>query len=190
MFDIREFGVEPETYRSLQSFKGEKPKVGVKPMLLFSGDVWERDDGMRKVKYLWMDFFRGEEVKSVDVEGLQYVLSFLAEEVGKFHVRGHMIRTKKSGQKLPRVEVEECGPRLDLVCRRAKEASEEMVKEAFKTPRKQLVCYDFLGGERRMGADGEYSRRRRRMFQWILLAIRSAASILASRIWVSCRQGR
>ncbi|KAF8246022.1 Brix-domain-containing protein [Wilcoxina mikolae CBS 423.85] len=138
VYDIHEFGVDPDTYRGLQSFKGEKPAVGMKPMMVFSGDVWEHDEQMRGVKTLWMDFFRGEEVKSVDVEGLQYVLSFLAAEAGRFHIRGHMIRTEKSGQKLPRVEVVEAGPRLDLVCRRRQEAGEEMRKEALKVPRKQV----------------------------------------------------
>jgi ribosome production factor 2 len=143
ILDIHEFGVDEATYRSLQSFKTEKPKVGVKPMLLFTGDVWERDNRMKGIKNLWLDFFRGETVKSVDVEGLQYVISFMARpqegETPMVHMRAWMIRTKKSGQKLPRVEVEETGPRMDLRVRRVQEASAEMLKEALKTPRQQLV---------------------------------------------------
>lgn len=140
LLDLHEFGVDEATYRSLASFVGEKPRVGMKPLLLFSGDVWERDETMKAVRALWIDFFRGEAVSSVDVEGLQYVLSFLATEEGKFHVRGSMIRTKRSGQKLPRIEVEEAGPRLDLTVRRVLPPSPEMLKEALKTPWKQLVC--------------------------------------------------
>jgi len=143
ILDIHEFGVDEATYRSLQSFKTEKPKVGVKPMLLFTGDVWERNNRMKGIKNLWLDFFRGETVKSVDVEGLQYVISFMAGplqegETPMVHMRAWMIRTKKSGQKLPRVEVEETGPRMDLWVRRVQEASAEMLKEALKTPRQQL----------------------------------------------------
>lgn len=140
LLDLHEFGVDEATYRSLASFVGEKPRVGMKPLLLFSGDVWERDETMKAVRALWMDLLRGEAVRSVDVEGLQYVLSFVAAEEGRFHVRGSMIRTKKSGQKLPRVEVEEAGPRLDLTVRRVQAPTEEMLKEALKTPWKQLVC--------------------------------------------------
>jgi len=156
ILDIHEFGVDEATYRSLQSFKTEKPKVGVKPMLLFTGDVWERDEKMKGIKNLWLDFFRGETVKSVDVEGLQYVISFMAEtphdgETSVIHMRAWMVRTKKSGQKLPRVEVEETGPRMDLRVRRMQEASAEMLKEALKTPRQQLpktkknISMDIIG---------------------------------------------
>jgi ribosome production factor 2 len=56
-----------------------------------------------------------------------------------------MIRTKRSGQKLPRVEVEETGPRLDLTVRREQEAEADVLKEALKTPWKQLVCILQMG---------------------------------------------
>lgn len=150
LLDLHEFGVDPATYAALVRFHAvEKPQVGCKPMLLFIGDGWEHDARMRAVKALWMDFFRGVPVDSVDVEGLQYVLSFTAapetadggDGAGecRMHLRGHMIRTRRSGQKLPRVEVEETGPRIDLTLRRVQDASDEMLKEALKTPRKQLV---------------------------------------------------
>ncbi|CCX10207.1 Brix domain-containing protein [Pyronema domesticum] len=138
LLDMYEFGVEEATYKGLEQFNTQKPTVGMKPMLLFTGDVWERDEEMMRVRNLWMDFFRGETVGSVDVEGLQYVLSFTAVERGNFHIRGHMIRTKKSGQKLPRVEVEETGPRMDCTIRRTREPDADMLKEALKTPRKQI----------------------------------------------------
>jgi ribosome production factor 2 len=150
LLDLHEFGVDPDTYRPLGSFK-VAPAVGVKPMLLFVGSAWDKDESMRRIRGLWMDFFRGETVSGVDVEGLQFVISFVIaeEEGGKadgsvtssplIHLRCNRIRTLKSGQKLPRVEVEETGPRLDLKLRRTQPASEEMWKEAVKTPRAQLV---------------------------------------------------
>lgn len=46
-----------------------------------------------------------------------------------------MIQTKRSGQKLPRVEVEEIGPRMDFRVGRVKEADESMLKEAMKKAR-------------------------------------------------------
>lgn len=149
LLDLHEFGVDPDTYRPLGSFK-VAPAVGVKPMLLFVGSAWDKDESMRRIRGLWMDFFRGETVSGVDVEGLQFVISFVIaeEEGGKadgsvtssplIHLRCNRIRTLKSGQKLPRVEVEETGPRLDLKLRRTQPASEEMWKEAVKTPRAQL----------------------------------------------------
>ncbi|KAI5796545.1 Brix domain-containing protein [Geopyxis carbonaria] len=156
ILDLFEFGVDPQSYRGVATFPGQKAAVGMKPMLLFSGSAWESDAKWRGLKNLWMDFFRGEEVKSVDVEGLQYVISFLAAEPEEgrpsvFHIRGCMIETKKSGQKLPRVEVREMGPRMDLTVRRTQEASEEMMKEALRKPRtteartKKNITMDIIG---------------------------------------------
>lgn len=189
LFDLHEFGVDADTYRGLASLVGEKPRVGMKPLLLFAGDVWDRDETMKAVRALWMDFFRGEAVASVDVEGLQYVLSFVAAEEGKFHVRGSMIRTKRSGQKLPRVEVDEAGPRLDLTVRRVQAPTEELLKEALKTPWKQLVCSQPPScGEARWLM--KYRPRRRRTSPWTSSETRSAASTPANRISTSCRAGR
>jgi len=42
------------------------------------------------------------------------------------------IVTKRSGQRLPRVEVEEMGPRIDFRLGRVREADEGMMKEALK----------------------------------------------------------
>ena len=79
LLDLHEFGVDPATYAALDRFRTvEKPRVGCKPMLLFVGDSWAHYVRMRAVKAFWMGFLRGVPVDSVDVEGLQYVLSFTA----------------------------------------------------------------------------------------------------------------
>lgn len=143
LLDMVEFGIDPETWKGMEGFAGEKARVGVKPMLLFSGDAWERDEGLKLVRSLWLDYFRGEMVDRVDVEGLQYVISFAAvqEEGGKqtVNVRAHMIRTLRSGEKLPRVEVSEMGPRMDLTVRRVKEAEPELLREALRRPKAGVV---------------------------------------------------
>jgi len=52
---------------------------------------------------------------------------------------------KKSNTKTPRIELEEMGPRADLVCRRNKFASEDLFKRACKKPKALKVllnnCY-------------------------------------------------
>ncbi|TGZ85360.1 Brix-domain-containing protein [Ascodesmis nigricans] len=155
LLDMVEFGVDPDTFRSVENFKGvEKPAVGMKPMLLFTGDVWEKDERFQRIRSLWMDFFRGEEIARVDVEGLQYVVSFAAKEgENKLHMRCFMIRTKRAGggARLPRVEVEEMGPRLDLTIRREERGSEELWKEALRKPKgvkpktKKNIDMDIMG---------------------------------------------
>ena len=63
----------------------------------------------------------------------------------------YLIKTKKSGQKLPRVEVEEMGPRIDFRVGRMKEAEEAMLKEAMRKARttlerpKKNVSTDIIG---------------------------------------------
>lgn len=50
---------------------------------------------------------------------------------------------KKSNTKIPRIELEEIGPRADLVCRRDKLASEDLFKQACRKP-KELKVYNYL----------------------------------------------
>lgn len=142
---MMEVGVQEESFRSLEQFKGAKPSVGVKPLVSFSGAGFEDpgEGGLRLAKSLLLDFFRGQEAKEVDVEGLQMLISFFApeqkegDEQGKrmVHMRVYRLVTKKSGQKVPRVEVEEIGPRVDMKIGRVREADEGMWKEAMKKGR-------------------------------------------------------
>lgn len=96
-----------------------------------------------------MDFFKGPTVDRVDVEGLQYIIQFstpeiLAQteatgEVGpapKIHIRAYLLRSLRSGQKLPRIELEEMGPRIDLTLGRVREPEDDMWKEAMKKAKK------------------------------------------------------
>ena len=88
--------------------------------------------------------FGGEANEKVDVEGLQYVITFGAVRPGEggkveVNVRAHMIRTVRSGEKLPRVEVEEMGPRMDLSVRRVREAEPELLREALRRPKAGVV---------------------------------------------------
>merc|ERR1712230_27421 len=120
VLDMLELYLEAESFRTLAQFKNKKCAVGLKPMLLFSGTPFESPvtNEYTLVKSFFTDFFKGEPADKVDVEGLQYMVSISArdtvdgEEVKpKVHLRVYLIRTKRSGQKLPRVEVEEMGPR-------------------------------------------------------------------------------
>ena len=69
----------------------------------------------------------------------------------KVHLRIYLIRTKRSGLKLPRVEVEEMGPRMDFRVGRVQEADESILKEAMKRARtsqerpKKNISTDIVG---------------------------------------------
>jgi len=136
----------------------------MKPMLLFCGAPWDSNSRFQALKSLFMDFFKGPTVDRVDVEGLQYIIQFSTPEIpaqtgaaatgdpaAKIHIRAYLLRSLRSGQKLPRIELEEMGPRMDLVLGRVREPEDEMWKEAMKKAKKveartkKNVTMDIMG---------------------------------------------
>jgi len=140
VLDMLELCLQPDRFRTLAQFKNQKCAVGLKPLLLFSGTPFESPTptAYTLARSVFLDLFRGQEAQSVDVEGLQYLISVSAgeevegQESPLIHLRVYLIRTKKSGQRLPRVEVEETGPRMDFRIGRIREAEEWVMKEALK----------------------------------------------------------
>lgn len=157
--DMLELHLDQETHRKIDQFKGRKFAVGLRPMIVFAGTAFDSpvSNEYTLAKSFFLDFFRGEGSDKIDVEGLQYMVSISAEEpVGDsdkpaIHLRVYLISTKRSGQKMPRVEVEEMGPRMDFRVGRVQEPDEAMLKEAMKTPRgleertKKNVTTDAMG---------------------------------------------
>ncbi|KAF2009863.1 Brix-domain-containing protein [Aaosphaeria arxii CBS 175.79] len=159
ILDMLELYVNPDTFRQLSQFKNGKPAIGMKPMLSFHGTAFESPTETKYTlaKSLFLDFFRGQDTNEVDVSGLQYIISISAEEEEeglpspKIHLRGYLIKTKRSGQKLPRVEVEEMGPRMDFTVGRERFPDPDMLKEAMKKPKgaeprtKKNIDMDIMG---------------------------------------------
>ena len=139
-----ELHLDPESFRMLSQFKNKKCAAGLKPLLLFAGTPFESPvpNEYTMAKSIFVDFFKGEPADKIDVEGLQYIVSITARDTvdgeeakPMIHLRVYLIKTKKSGQKLPRVEVEEMGPRMDFRVGRMKEPDENVLKEAMKKAR-------------------------------------------------------
>ncbi|KAM0254776.1 hypothetical protein ACHAQJ_006433 [Trichoderma viride] len=160
VLDMLELYLDQESYRSISQFKTKKFAIGMRPMVLFAGSAFESPvpNEYTLAKSFLMDFFRGESSDKIDVEGLQYIVSVTAEDTTgegdakpAIHLRVYLISTKRSGQKLPRVEVEEIGPRMDLRVGRMQEPDEAMLKEAMKKARgteeksKKNVSMDTMG---------------------------------------------
>ncbi|KAI9657604.1 MAG: rRNA-binding ribosome biosynthesis protein rpf2 [Bathelium mastoideum] len=143
VLDMLELYIDPETFRTLNQFKNRKCAVGLKPLISFSGTPFENPTTTpyTLAKSLLLDLFRGSEVQNVDVSGLQYIISIsVGDEVEgqpppKIHFRAYLIKTRKSGQKVPRVELEEMGPRFDFRIGRSRQADESVMKEALKRPK-------------------------------------------------------
>ena len=146
VLDMLECLVDAASARAIAQFGGRKWRVGAKPMLSFSGPQFEDPSAPRFVlaKSLFLDFFRGEEVSEMDVEGLELFVSFAAAERGEGSekvetvcMRVWRVVTKRSGGRLPRVELEEVGPRIDFRLGRVREADPKVMKEALRRDKTQ-----------------------------------------------------
>ncbi|XP_066171342.1 ribosome production factor 2 homolog isoform X2 [Sylvia atricapilla] len=148
VLDMIELGVEK--FVSLKDIKNSKCPEGTKPMLIFAGDMFDVNEEYKRLKSLLIDFFRGPTVPSIRLAGLEYVLHFTAVD-GKIYMRSYKVLLKKSGCKIPRIELEEMGPSLDLVMRRTHLASDDLCKLSLKQPKglkpkkKKNISHDALG---------------------------------------------
>lgn len=129
-------------------------------MLVFSGTAFDSPTANEytMAKSMFTELFIGDTTgDKIDVEGLQYLINISADEPAGdelkpvIHMRVYMINTKRSGHKVPRVEVEEVGPRMDFRPGRIQEPQEHMWKEALKKPKageertKKNVSTDLMG---------------------------------------------
>ena len=129
--------------------------IGMKPMILFAGSQWEDTSTsdqatiFRTLRSVFLDLFQGEEIPSVDVAGLQFVLMIAAGESANstniddpahkpvIHLRWYKVKTMRStSPKIPRVELEPCGPTFDFRVGRFREADASVMKEAMKHGRR------------------------------------------------------
>lgn len=149
LLDMLELLVVPDTFRTLSQFKNAKTAVGLKPLLSFSGSAFESPvaNTYTLAKSLFLDMFKGPDVSNIDVEGLQFMIHFSVDEEEssevkpQIHMRCFLISTKKiPNSTLPKVEVEEMGPRIDFKIGRVKEADPDMWKEAMRKPKNLEVC--------------------------------------------------
>lgn len=152
ILDMIELLIDGESMRTLQQFKNQKAAVGLKPLLSFSGSAFESptSDAYTLAKSIFTDLFKGPDAQNVDVEGLQYMIHFSVDEEESesvkpmIHMRCYLIKTKKTGTNLPKVEVEEMGPRIDFRVGRIREPDPDMWKESLRKPKSQEVCCYFL----------------------------------------------
>lgn len=151
ILDMLEMMIDGDSMRTLQQFKNRKAAVGLKPLLSFSGSAFESptSNAYTLARSIFTDLFKGPDVQNVDVEGLQYMIHFSVDEEQDegvkpmIHMRCYLLKTKKSGTNLPKVEVEEMGPRIDFRVGRVREADSDMWEESLRKPKSQAVCSCF-----------------------------------------------
>merc|ERR550539_1298718 len=132
LLDMVELGLE--NFQSLNDFKNAKVAMGSKPCLVFSGEPFAdtTNTDMQRLKSLLADFFRGPQVTNVRLAGIEHTLQFTAVE-DRIYMRSYKMLLKKSGMRVPRIELEEIGPRIDWRLRRAQLASDDLWKTATKS---------------------------------------------------------
>ncbi|CEP60734.1 rRNA-binding ribosome biosynthesis protein RPF2 LALA0_S01e17744g [Lachancea lanzarotensis] len=141
VYDMIELQIA-ENYKFLSDFKKQTFAVGLKPMFAFQGAVFDTHPVYKQLKSLFLDFFRGTVSNLHDVAGLQHVIAVTVqgdfedgEPLPNVLFRVYKLKTYKSeqgGPKLPRVELEEVGPRFDFKIGRIQSPSPELEKEAHK----------------------------------------------------------
>jgi len=148
------------------TIKGDSCSIGSKPCFLFNGELFEQKPEYQLLKGMILDFYHGEEVEELDLEGLDFVISLTATK-DLVHFRVYKINVKpddgsddndntnnsnnqniiqsKNEKKMKRetngnvkIELSPIGPFMDLKCDRVKYASDEIMKKALKIP-KQLT---------------------------------------------------
>jgi len=136
IMDMFEFELNTQTFRSLNDFKCAKFAPGNKPCLIFHGELFDNEPEYKRLKCFFLDFFRGEiNMKEIDLNGLEHVITFTIDTQTKLlSIRVYHIEFKKSGHRIPRIELNEIGPHLDLILRRTKLASDDFYKKTLKQP--------------------------------------------------------
>ncbi|KAJ3121932.1 rRNA-binding ribosome biosynthesis protein rpf2 [Physocladia obscura] len=134
--------VELHVHRGLpmEAFENKsKPALGNRPALVFNGDLWEVDPDFVHIKNSLIDLLgngtSGKGFDKIDLKGLDHVISCSVDTTDRMiHLRVYMVVLKKSGTKLPAVELEECGPALEFKVGRTRFADESVYAQAYRIP--------------------------------------------------------
>ena len=113
--------------------KGVKPpQLGNKECFVFQGDAFDNEPVYAQIKSILLDIFSGANTDSINLKGLDSVNVVSTAGQGTVYWRRYVIKYKKSGTKVPRVELHQMGPSFDLSVRRHKTPPPEMQKEVGK----------------------------------------------------------
>jgi len=136
VLDMVELGVEKFT--SMYDIQGPKCTTGTKPCLMFVGEMFDSEYDYVRLKSLFIDFFRGTVVDQIRLQGLEQVIMIAAAN-NVISLRTYRIELKKSGSKVPRVELVNIGPNVDFTLRRTKLASDDLFKRSLKVPKEAKI---------------------------------------------------
>jgi ribosome production factor 2 len=133
-----------QLYTHYHVLQGAKCAVGMKPLMVFNGELFDTHDNYKNLKNMFTDFFHGQNIDAINLTGLEHVITLTAaplegKNAGKIFLRVYTIQLKKSGAKTPRIELEEMGPSLDFKLRRVQLPKPEIWKLATMVPKELKV---------------------------------------------------
>ncbi|OIW12161.1 hypothetical protein TanjilG_28569 [Lupinus angustifolius] len=138
IYDLVEVGVE--NFKPMESFTYDKkiaPKEGSKPLIAFIGEGFEHVEELKHLKEVLLDLLRGEVVENLNLAGVDRAYVCSAVSPNRVFFTHCALRLKKSGTIVPRMELVEIGPSMDLVIRRHRLPNEGLRKEAMKISREK-----------------------------------------------------
>ncbi|MCL7048631.1 hypothetical protein MKW94_020007 [Papaver nudicaule] len=152
IYDLVEVGVE--NFKSMKEFSYDKklaPRVGSKPFFAFIGEGFESVEELKHLKEVLLDMFRGEVIENLNLSGVDRVYVCTATSSNTVFFTHCALRMKRSGTVVPRMELVEVGPSMDLVVRRHRLPNQGVTKQAMRKsidpPKKKTknVKSDFEG---------------------------------------------
>jgi ribosome production factor 2 len=134
LFDMVELLVT--NYKGINAFGNvaSQTVLGSKPCMVFLGDRFETEPAMKLAKNILMDIFRGRPATRVNLKGVDRVIICTALQ-NKVLFRQCAIKYKKSGTRMPKVELREMGPSFDFTLGRHQEAPSDVKKQAYAKPK-------------------------------------------------------
>uniref|UniRef100_A0A7S4KWY1 Ribosome production factor 2 homolog n=1 Tax=Paramoeba aestuarina TaxID=180227 RepID=A0A7S4KWY1_9EUKA len=134
LLDMIEIGVK--NFTSMTKLQSVKSAIGSNACFVFKGDKFEINGDYKLLKSMLLDFFRGEEKEYYNLSSLDHVIFIASSPVDEtIHFRHYSIALKKSGMKVPKVDLAEIGPSFDFEIRRTKTAAPDAAKAALMQPR-------------------------------------------------------
>jgi ribosome production factor 2 len=132
--------------------KTPKSTPGHKPLLHFASELFDTHTRFIQLKSILISFFNGEEIESLCLPGIQHVISITCAptpsslntttaspadtlSLPKIHIRTYTLKLLASGVRIPRIELVQMGPSLDLAMRRHIPADPEIFKISLKRPK-------------------------------------------------------
>lgn len=134
VLDMVEFSIVG--FRSIFGIGGDLCGMGLKPAMMFQGELFEHRREFKMIQNLFLDFFQGEHVSSLNLKGLESVISVTAlEDRVLFRVYRVLLKKADDSNTSPRVELALMGPALDFKLGRVHFPSDDLMRQACRVPK-------------------------------------------------------